>query len=179
MDEKMKNKLDKMWEMAISHEEHQNANKRRNSWSVKTSEVTVNPDASPTISSCETRILSVTPTTDISSNLLYTATFTGTISTIVLSNPSSELDTTSFTYNINNTNDNNNKKNKNKNKNNDLKNNNDFGQAIVYEQLNSNSSGETLISTKDYEFVDLIHEPNYSVIYLFDLFSSTTSANFV
>ena len=48
-------RLDKLWEMAISHEERQNAIKRRNSLSVKTSEVTVNPDASSTI----------TPTTDI------------------------------------------------------------------------------------------------------------------
>jgi len=92
--QKIKNKLDKMWEMTRLHEKRQNANKRRNSLSVKTSEVTVNPDASSTI----------TPTTDISGNLLHSATFTGIVSTIVPSNPSSELDTTSYTYNINNTN---------------------------------------------------------------------------
>jgi len=94
---KMQKKLDTIWEVTRLHEERLNANKRRNSRSVKISEVTVNPDASPTISSCETRISSITPTTDISSNLLHTATFTGTISTIVPSNPSSELDTTSYT----------------------------------------------------------------------------------
>jgi hypothetical protein len=55
-----------MCEMTRLQEERQNANKRRNHLSVKTSEVTSNPNASPTISSLETTTTSATNTTKVS-----------------------------------------------------------------------------------------------------------------
>jgi len=77
--QKFKNKLDKMWEMTRFQEEHLNANKRRSKLSVKTSEVTLNSNASPSFSSLET---TTTSATNITSNLIDTATITGSTSTI-------------------------------------------------------------------------------------------------
>jgi len=141
--QRMKNKLDKVWEIAILHEERLNANKRHNSRSVKTSEVTSNPGASPTFSSLETTTPSATNTT---SNLIYNATTTGTISTILPFNPS---------YNINN--------------NNDYNNNTHNYQPIIYEEEPFYSDGNYL-SIEDYDFVDTIQSPTFSGISLPSLF---------
>jgi len=89
-----KDKLDKLWEMAILHEERQNAINRNNSRSGENSEVIVKyPEDSPSIKSTETAISSVTSTADISSNQLQSATTTGTISTTLPSNSLAVNDT--------------------------------------------------------------------------------------
>ena len=73
-------RLDKLWDMTIKYEERQNENKRNNSRSGETSEVTVKyPEASPSTSS----------------NLLHIATTTGTIPTTLPSNSLTVNDTSS------------------------------------------------------------------------------------
>ena len=95
------------------------------------------PIASPIFSSLETTTTSFTD-----------ATTTGTISTILPSNPSTKLDSISK----NNSNDNNNN-----------------SQSVIYEEESCNFD-ETFLSTEDYDFIDTIQSPTFSGISLPSLF---------
>jgi len=143
-----KDKLDKLWEMAILHEERQNAINRNNSRSGETSEVIVKyPEDSPSITSTETTISSVTSTADISSNQLQSATTTGSFSHITPNLPSSVANT-NLTFDFNN---------------------NDDTEFLTYEEeaYDSIFYDELLLSNEDQAFVDSIQNPTFSgIVYL-------------
>ena len=101
-------------------------------------------------SSTENNSSSVTSTID-TTNILDTATYTGTTSTITPAIPSTDNETIStIIINYDNNSSNNN------------------SQAIVYEEesLAPNSIDETFLTTEDYEFVESIRSPTFSGVCL-------------
>jgi hypothetical protein len=146
-------RLDKLWEMAISHEVRQNAINRIDSQSGETSEVTVKyPEASHSISS----------------NLLQSATNTGSTSTIQpsISSSAQDISTDSNNNDVNSDND-------------------DTLRSVVYvEECDTlNFIEENYLNTEDYDFIDSIRSSNFSGILLppvvcdFIEFPMPTSAN--
>ena len=142
-------RLDKLWDRRLEYEEHLYANKRNYIRSGKTSKMPEKClDALDNCSSTENNSSLVTSTID-TTNILDSATYTGTTSTITPSIPSTDNETTStLIYNYDNNNN---------------------SQSFIYEEESSNFD-ETFLSTEDYDFIDTIQSPTFSGISLPSLF---------